>query len=164
MLVSAIVAISANGVIGRENGIPWYLPDDLKWFKKNTLGHHVIMGRKTYETLGRPLPNRTNVVVTRDLFFVASGCVVVHSVDEALRLALDNGEQEAVIIGGGQIYRQTEHYWDKLYLTEVDVELEGDTFFSAINAADWRETFREFHPADERHDYAFTFKILERIS
>ena len=105
MIVSAIVAVAKNNVIGINNGIPWYLPADLKYFKKTTLNHHIIMGRKSYESIGRPLPKRTNVIVTRDPFFMASNCLVVHSVEEGLQLALDNNETEAFIIGGGEIYR-----------------------------------------------------------
>lgn len=163
MLVSAIVATAQNNVIGKDNQIPWYLPADLAWFKRSTLGHHIIMGRNSFHSIGRPLPKRTNIVVTRDPFFQADGVVVAHSVEEALGIAFDNGETEAFIIGGGAIYRETVDLWDKLYLTEVALEVEGDTFFPEINPAEWRETWREAHTPDDKNECAYTFRILERL-
>lgn len=163
MLVSAIVAVAKNGVIGKDNQIPWYLPADLAWFKRVTLGHYVLMGRNCFQSIGRPLPRRTNVVVTRNPFFTADGVLIAHSVEEALNLAYDNGEQEVFIIGGGEIYRQTERLWDKVYLTEVDTEPDGDVFFPELPPETWRETWRESHAPDEKNTVAYTFKILERI-
>lgn len=164
MLVSAIVAAARNLVIGHQNQIPWYLPADLKYFKKVTTGHHVIMGRKSFESIGKPLPNRTNVVITRDLFFVATGCTVVHSLGEALELSEAHGETEAFIIGGGEIYRQSWPYLDRIYLTEVDIEPEeGDVHFPKINEEEWRELSREAHAADEKNAFGYVFRILERI-
>lgn len=163
MLVSAIVAVAKNGVIGKDNQIPWYLPADLAWFKRVTLGHYVLMGRNCFQSIGRPLPRRTNVIITRNPFFAAGGVLIAHSVEEALNLAYDNGEQEVFIIGGGEIYRQTEHLWDKVYLTEVDIEPEGDVFFPGLPPETWRETWRESHAPDEKNTVAYTFKILERI-
>ncbi|MCF8282058.1 MAG: dihydrofolate reductase [Bacteroidales bacterium] len=162
-MVSAIVATARNLVIGHENQIPWYLPADLKYFKKMTTGHHVIMGRKSFQSIGRPLPNRTNVIITRDLFFVATGCTIVHSLEEALELAEANGETEAFIIGGGEIYHKSWPYLDRLYLTEVDTEPEGDVFFPAVNEMEWRELSSEAHPADEKNEFGFVFRILERV-
>ncbi|MCC6724337.1 MAG: dihydrofolate reductase [Saprospiraceae bacterium] len=164
MTVSAIVAIARNFAIGHNNQIPWYLPADLKYFKKMTTGHHVIMGRKSFESIGRPLPNRTNVVITRDPFFVATGCTVVHSLDEALALAQVNGETEAFIIGGGEIYRQSWPYLDRLYLTEVDIEPEADVFFPKVEETEWQELSREAHLADEKNEFPYVFKVLERRS
>lgn len=163
MIVSAIVAAAKNRVIGAQNQIPWYLPADLKYFKKTTLNHHVIMGRNTFASIGRPLPNRTNIIVTRDLFFVAYDCLVVHSVDEALDLAYENGETEAFIIGGGQIYEQSQDYWDKIYLTEVDLEPEGSVYFPVIEPKDWRLTFKEAHKADDKNEMDYIFKVYQRI-
>ena len=120
MKISCIVATAKNNVIGKDNQIPWYLPADLKYFKKITTGHHIIMGRNCFESIGRALPKRTNVIITRDMFYAVSDCLITHSIDEALSLAEANGEEEAFIIGGGQIYEQTAELWDKLYLTEVD--------------------------------------------
>jgi len=163
MIVSAIVAAAKNRVIGMNNQIPWYLPADLKYFKKTTLNHHVIMGRNTFASIGRPLPQRTNIIVTRDLFFIANDCLVVHSVDEALDLAYDNGETEAFIIGGGQIYEQSQDYWDKIYLTEVALEPEGEVFFPKIEPQDWRLTFKEAHKADAKNEMDYIFKVYQRI-
>ena len=163
MKVSAIVAIARNYAIGHNNQIPWYLPADLKYFKKVTTGHHVIMGRKSFESIGRPLPNRTNVVITRDPFFVATGCTVVHSLEEALSLADANGETEAFVIGGGEIYRQSWHYLDRLYLTEVGIEPEGaDVFFPRVDENEWKEVSSEAHELDEKNAFTYVFKVLER--
>jgi dihydrofolate reductase len=162
MIVSAIVAVAKNNVIGIKNQIPWYLPADLKFFKKTTLDHHVIMGRKTFESIGKPLPNRTNVVITRDPFYAATGCMVVHSLDEALALAEKNGENEAFIIGGGQMYEQSWPRLDKIYLTEVDATMLGDVYFPKIDAKEWEEVFWETHPSDEKNQYGYTFRVLER--
>ncbi|MBP7821577.1 MAG: dihydrofolate reductase [Saprospiraceae bacterium] len=161
MTVTAIVAVAKNNVIGHHNQIPWYLPADLKYFKKITSGHHVIMGRKSYQSIGRPLPNRTNVVISRDPFFVSSGCLVVRDVEEALDLCYENEESEAFIIGGGEIYKQTLPYWDKVYLTEVDVEVKGDTYFPELSD-EWLLESAEHHLPDEKNEYAYTFKLYVR--
>lgn len=164
MIVSAIVAVSNNGVIGKDNQIPWYLPADLAYFKRITLGHHVIMGRLSLVSMGRPLPQRTNIVITRDAFFTASGCLVVHSVEEALAIALDAGETEAFILGGGQIYRQSIEYWDRVYLTAVDVDIPGDVFFPELPPAEWKLVRQEPHGPDDKNPFAYNFKVLERVS
>ncbi len=163
MLVSAIVAVAHQNVIGKDNQIPWYLPADLKYFKRTTLEHHVIMGRNSFHSIGRPLPKRTNIVITRDPFFTAEGVLIAHSLEEALEIAHDNGETEAFIIGGGAIYRESSHLWDKIYLTEVDVTVEGDVFFPDINPAEWREISRESHAPDEKNEWAYVFRVLERV-
>lgn len=163
MIVSAIVAVARNGVIGSHNQIPWYLPHDLKYFKRTTLNHHVVMGHHSYLSIGRPLPQRTNIIISRDPYLIVSNCLVAHSIEEALEMALDNGETEVFIIGGGQIYAQSTPYWDRLYLTEVDTAPEGDTFFPTLNAQDWQIVSSEYHPADEKNEYACTVKVLERI-
>ena len=162
MIVSAIVAVAQNGVIGAEGQIPWYLPADLAWFKKTTLGHHIIMGRNSFHSIGRPLPKRTNIVVTRDPFFSAEGVVVAHSIEEALGVAFDNGETEAFIIGGGQIYRESIDLWDKLYLTEVKTAPEGDVHFPETDNSEWNEIWREERPADDKNEFDCTFRVLER--
>ncbi len=164
MTISAIVATAKNGVIGKDNDIPWYLPADLKYFKKVTLNHHIIMGRNCFVSIGRPLPKRTNVIVTRNPYYVASNALIVRSIDEALTIAEENGEEEAFIIGGGQIYEASQEYWDKLYLTEVDLEVEGDIFFPKLDLNEWKLISEEPHQADEKNEYAYTFKVLERIS
>lgn len=164
MLVTAIVATAANRVIGKDNQIPWYLPADLAFFKRTTLDHHIIMGRNCFESIGRPLPKRTNIVITRDPFFTATGVLTARSVEEALGMAFDNEETEAFIIGGGQIYRETMDLWDKIYLTEVNLDVEGDVFFPEINPDEWTETWREERQKDEKNEYDYTFRLLERKS
>ncbi|MFN4080442.1 MAG: type 3 dihydrofolate reductase [Saprospiraceae bacterium] len=162
MIVSAIAAVARNGVIGKDNQIPWYLPADLAWFKRTTLHRHVIMGRKSFESIGRPLPKRVNIVVTRNPFYIADGILALPSVEDALAMARDHGETEAFIIGGGEIYRQSMRYWDRIYLTEVDIESEGDAFFPEIDPNVWREISAEHHAPDEKNPFAYTFKILEK--
>lgn len=163
MIISTIVAVAKDHVIGKDNDIPWYLPADLKYFKKRTLHHHIIMGRKCFESIGRALPKRTNIIVTRNPFFIASNCLVVSSVEEALTIAEDNGETEAFIIGGGQIYELTQKYWDKVYLTEVDLEVEdGEIFFPRLDMEEWKLVSEEAHQADEKNEHDYIFKVLER--
>lgn len=164
MLVSAIVAAARNRVIGKDNQIPWYLSSDLKYFKRTTLGHHVIMGRKSFESIGRPLPKRTNIIITRAPYYAASGCLVARSLPEALSIAHANGETEAFIIGGGEIYALSLPLLDKLYLTEVDAAPEGDVFFPELDFPEWELISSESHPADDKNDHAYTFKVYERIS
>lgn len=163
MIVSCIVAIANNRVIGKDNDIPWYLPADLQYFKKITLGHTVIMGRNCYLSIGRPLPKRTNIIITRDPFFISSSCLVARSIAEALKLAYDQGETEAFIIGGGQIYEQTKDIWTKLYLTEVDLKVDGDVFFPALNMHDWKLLYEEKHIKDIKNEYDYTFKTYKKI-
>ncbi len=163
MIVSAIVATAKNNVIGKENGIPWHLPDDLKYFKRTTLNHHIIMGRKSYESIGRPLPKRTNIIVTRDPFYTVSNCLVAHSVEEALTLALDNSEEEAFIVGGGEIYTQALPFVERLYLTEIDLEVEGTVHFPELNMDEWKLISSEAHKADEKNEHDYVFKVLERV-
>lgn len=163
-MISIIVARAKNGVIGSQNDLPWYLPDDLKRFKELTTGHVVIMGRKTYESilkrLGKPLPNRRNIVITRDAAFVADGAEIVHSLDEALEVT---GDQEVFIIGGAQIYELALPRIDRLYITEINAEIDGDVYFPTIVAEEWQEIARQPHPQDEKHSYAFDFVSYQRI-
>lgn len=166
MKVSLIVAVSENGVIGKDNDLIWHLPKDMRFFKNTTMGHHVIMGRKNFESIPhkfRPLPNRTNVVITRQTTYKADGCMVVNSVDDALQIAKHNGEEEAFIIGGGQIYKLAleASLVDKVYLTKVHHSFEGDTFFPELNK-DWKEISRIQNQADEKHLYSFDFITLEK--
>ncbi len=163
MIVSAIVAVSIDGVIGNDNMLPWHLPADLKYFKRKTLDHHVIMGKNTFYSIGRPLPKRSNVVLTRDPFFVADGIYVAHSVYEALEIAYEAGEEEVFVIGGAQVYRTALDYFDKIYLTRVDVSVVGDTYFPEILPSQWKLTSEIKHEADDKNDYAYTFCTYERI-
>lgn len=163
MIISAIVAVSKNGVIGKGNDIPWYLSADLKYFKRQTLRHHIIMGRKTFQSIGRPLPKRTNVVITRDPFFIASNCLIANSLEKALAIALDNSEEETFIIGGGQIYELSFPYLDRIYYTEVNVEIsDGEVFFPEIKPEEWMLASENPHRADEKNEYDYNFKIFER--
>ena len=164
MIISTIVAVAKNNVIGKDNDIPWYLPADLKYFKKVTSGHHIIMGRKCFESIGRPLPKRTNIIITRNPFFVATNCLVTNSVEDALRIARDNGETEAFIIGGGQIYEMTQDYWDRVYLTEVDLEVDGDVYFPALDESTWDLVRTEAHQADDKNEHNYIFKTYERTT
>lgn len=163
MVISAIVAVAKNNIIGKDNDIPWYLPADLKYFKKQTLDHHIIMGRKSFESIGRPLPKRTNIIVTRNPFFIASNCLVTNSVEKALSIAKDNGETEAFIIGGAQIYDLSKDLWDRLYLTEVDLEVEGDVAFPKLNMEEWTLVSEKAQQADEKNKHDYIFKIYERV-
>jgi dihydrofolate reductase len=163
MTISCIVAVARHNVIGKNNEIPWYLPADLAYFKKTTLNHCIIMGRSCFDSIGRPLPNRTNIIITRDPFFIASQCLVAHSIGEALAIAQQQGDDEIFIIGGGQIYEQTQDLWQKIYLTEVDLEVEGDTFFPEIDQKMWQLLSEESHEKNEKNPFNYTFKILEKI-
>lgn len=165
MIISLIAAITKNHVIGKNNALPWHLPDDMKYFMQTTKGHHVIMGRKNYESLPekfRPLPNRTNIVITRQRNFKAPQCMVVHSIEEGIEIARKNGEAELFIIGGAAIYQQAMPQTQRMYLTEIDATLEGDTHFPGFVKSEWREVSRRHHSADERHAYAFDFVVYER--
>ncbi len=162
MIISAIVACAENRIIGKDNDLPWRLPGDLKWFKNKTINRHIIMGRKSFESIPKPLPNRVNIVVTRDKSYYHSGAVIVHSIDEALAFAHKEGEDEVFILGGGNVYKQTLDLWDKLYLTEVHASPEGDTHFPEVDFDKFYLSFEEKHKADERNMYDYTFKILKR--
>ena len=164
MLISAIAAISSNRVIGKDNQIPWYLPADLKFFMQTTQHHHVLMGRKNYQSIGKPLPRRTNVIITRDPFFVSTGCVVVHSIEEALQVAYENEEQEAFIIGGGQIYEQAMPFVNKIYLSEIDLKIDGDVFFPELDPEEWSMDSEEFRAPDEKNMHAFTIRVYNRLA
>ena len=158
---SLIVARARNGGIGRDNEIPWHLPADLAHFKRTTLGHPVIMGRRTWESIGRALPGRRNLVVSRTPGFVAAGAEVVGSLSEAWKAVA--GEAEAFVIGGAQLYAEALASADRIYLTEVEGEPAGDTFFPALDARGWRETPLGEHPADGRNPHAVRFLLLERV-
>lgn len=168
MKLAIIVAAAKNGVIGNNNQLPWHLPQDLKYFKSATLGKPVIMGRKTYESIGRPLPGRTNIVVTRSADWRADGVVVVNSLEQALDQARTviaasaTPASEAMIIGGAEIYRSALPLVDKVYLTRVEVEIEGDAFFPALPAADWQLV--SAMPGDAEAGLAHQFLVYERAA
>lgn len=165
--ISLIVAVAENGVIGAKGGLPWRLSSDLKTFRRLTMGKPIIMGRKTFQTLKRPLDGRDNIVVTRDPTFEVAGVSVVDSVADALilarMLARTRGEDEVMIIGGAEIYRHALARADRIYWTEVHAHPEGDTHFPALDTGEWREVSRQVLPKGEKDDHAATLKILERI-
>jgi len=162
MTVSMIVAVSSNGVIGRDGGLPWYLPADLKHFKRTTMGHHLIIGRRTWEELGKPLPGRTMVIVTRSRQFAPDGATVVGSLEQALELTA--ADDEPFIGGGAQIYRLAlaRDLVDRIYLTRIHAEVEGDTFLPEIDFANWGLVSDEDYEADEKNEYPYSFLIYER--
>jgi len=165
MTISMIAALARNGTIGKANDLPWHLPDDMKYFMNTTKGHHVIMGRKNYESLPekfRPLPNRTSIVVTRQRDYKAHGCTVVHQLEDGIKMAEKNGEGELFIIGGSEIYKLAMPFADKLYLTEIEADVEGDTFFPFYKKESWQEIFRQHHNVDDRHQFAFDFVIYKK--
>jgi dihydrofolate reductase len=165
MVISIIAAVAKNGVIGKANDLPWRLPDDMKFFMETTSGHHVIMGRKNYDSLPpkfKPLANRTNIVVTRQKDFTANGCVVVHDLNDGIQLAKKGGEKELFVMGGAEIYKVALPITDILYLTEIETEIEGDTFFPEWNKNEWKEISRLHHPADAKHKYAFDFVVYKK--
>lgn len=162
--ISLIAAMTRQRVIGIENRLPWKLPADMKWFRQHTLGKPVIMGRKTYESFGaRPLPERLNVVVTRDVTYSPAAhenLRIAHSIEEAIRTSGD--VEEVMIIGGASFYEQTLPMADRLYLTQVDAEIKGDAWFPAWQAADWQCIEQHEYAVDERNSYAMRFEILDR--
>ena len=164
MIVSLIVAMDERGGIGKGNRLPWRLSADLKRFRELTMGHHIVMGRKTFESIGRALPGRQTIIITRNRELKVEGCSIAHSVDEALRLAEGRGETEAFICGGAEIYAQTIERADRLYLTEVHAKVDADIFFPAWDRSLWREAQSEDYPADEKNQYPTTFRLLEKAA
>ena len=162
MTVSLIVAVSSNGVIGRGGDLPWYLPADLKHFKRTTMGHHLIIGRRTWEEVGKPLPGRTMVVVTRIRRLAPEGAQVVRSVEQALELAA--ADDEPFIVGGSQIYTiaLARDLVDRIYLTRIHAEVEGDAFFPEFDLDDWELISEEHHGADEKNEFPYSFLVYER--
>ncbi|WP_316785334.1 dihydrofolate reductase [Pedobacter frigiditerrae] len=158
--LSIVVAISENKAIGKDNQLLWHLPADLKHFKEITSGHTIIMGRKTYDSIGRPLPNRRNIVITRKADLQIENVEVVNSLEEAISLC--KNEEEVFIIGGAEIYKNSISLSNRIYLTTVHKEYEADVFFPKINADEWVETYQEYHGPDEKNSVAYTFSTLER--
>lgn len=158
-MISLIAALAADRIIGMENAMPWDLPADLAWFKRNTLKKPVIMGRLTFESIGRPLPGRLNIVVSSQPG-ITEGATWVTSLDAALQAAGD--AEEIMVIGGGRVYEQMLKRADRLYLTHIDAEVEGDTQFPDYEPDEWQSTFSEFHDADEQNSHSYCFEILDR--
>jgi dihydrofolate reductase len=160
-MISIIVAASTNNVIGKQGELPWRLSNDLRRFKKITMGYPIVMGRLTYESIGRPLPGRQNIVITRQRGYVAEGCDVVTSTEAAILIAGDAAE--VMIIGGGEIYSLFLPLADRIYLTRVLAHIEGDAHFASLDQDEWHRTSGERHSADEDHDFDFTFEIWDRV-
>lgn len=163
MIISAIAAMSSNRIIGHQGDLPWHQPRDMRYFKETTMGHHVIMGRTNFASMNyRPLRGRTNIVLSRDPFFITSSAVVMHSIEEAISHAFEAGEEEVFIIGGGQIYSQSMHLVDKIYLTEVITELPGDTYFPELDPNEWNILSSQYFDADEKNEFPMRFDVLLR--
>lgn len=158
MKISLIAALAANRAIGRDNQLAWHLPQDLQHFKRLTLGHHIIMGRKTFESIGRPLPGRTTVIVTRQSDYAVAGCLVAHDLQQALQLC--HGQDEVLIAGGAQIYAQALPLADRLYLTELAIAVDGDAFFPEFDRTHWQLTVKE---TQEGPDFAYAFCQYDRV-
>jgi len=159
-MITVIAAVAENNALGKENQLLWHLPDDFKRFKTLTSGHFIIMGRKTFESFPKPLPNRTHVIISRQAKYQPEGCIVVNSLEQAIEACPKT--EEVFIIGGGEIYRQSIAVADKLDLTKVHATFEADTHFPEIDLSQWQLVFEEYHPKDERHDFAFTFQTYSR--
>lgn len=163
--IAAIVAIDQNRVIGKNNDIPWRLPADLRYFKRRTVGSPIIMGRKNYESIGRPLPKRTNIIITRNKDYKVEGCEVVHSIEAALELGKSLKTEWIFIIGGEDIYAQTMEQWDRLYLTQVDTKVEGgDRFFPKIDTTNWELVQKEAHEKDAKNPHDYTFLVYDKVT
>lgn len=164
-MISVIVALDENNVIGKDNALIWHLPADMKFFKDKTTGHCIITGRKNYESIPlkfRPLPNRTNIIITRQADYNAPGAIVVDSIDSALEKARQCGDEEIFIIGGAEIFRQSMHLVDRLYVTHIYHSFEGDVFFPEINMDEWKETERKKGIVDEKNVYQHDFIVYDR--
>jgi dihydrofolate reductase len=163
MRLSLIAAVSDNGIIGRRQDLPWRLSADLQRFKSLTMGHHILMGRKTFASIGRPLPGRTLIVVSRQPTFDAENVQVATSLFDAIEFARQAGDSEAFVIGGGEVYRQAIDVVDRMYLTRVHASIDGDVFFPPVIFDDWQLVAEQHHDADEKNEYDTTFQIYDRI-
>ena len=162
MIISQIVAVSENQVIGKENALPWHMPDDMAYFKNTTWGHHIVTGRKNYEAEGEALPGRVNIVLTRKENYHIPDGIVAHRLEDAVAIAREAGEEELFIVGGAEIYNLAMEITDRIYLTRIHATMEGDTFYPPLNMDNWEEVSREAHPIDQRNPYAYDFIIYER--
>ncbi|MCP4460378.1 MAG: dihydrofolate reductase [Cytophagales bacterium] len=165
MLISMIAAMGSNRVIGKDNDIPWHLPDDFKFFKDTTKSHYVIMGRKNWESLPaklQPLPNRTNIVITRQADYKAPGAIIVPTLNAAMKIAKEAKEEEAFVIGGGEIYRMALETSNRIYLTEINEDFDGQVTFPEFDKTEWKETSRVHHGTDDQHEFEFDFVTYEK--
>lgn len=159
--ISMIAAVSENNGLGKDNQLVWHLPDDFKRFKQLTTGHHIIMGRKTFESFPKPLPNRTHIIITRNKKYRADNCLVAYTLEEALRLA--NSDTNPFIIGGGEVYHLALPVAHEIELTRVHTNVEADAFFPEIHESDWQLVEEVYHPRDQKHEYDFTYQTFKRI-
>jgi dihydrofolate reductase len=165
MILSLIAAVGKNGIIGSNGDLPWHLPADMKFFSKTTRGHHVLMGRKNFESIPakfRPLPGRPNIIVTRNSEYTADGAHVVSSIDAGISYAKHRGEEELFIIGGGEIYQQTIDQAERMYLTHVNAQPEGETHFPSFDPEEWNKEEILYHPKDDIHNYSFQICVYTR--
>ncbi|ARS35922.1 dihydrofolate reductase [Pontibacter actiniarum] len=160
-MISIVVAAAENNVIGKDNDLIWYLPADLKHFKSLTMGHPMLMGRKTYESIGKPLPGRTSIVITSQKDYEAAGCIVVHSLEEAIKRGLEL-DTDMSVIGGARIYSQALPFTDKVFLTRVHASFDGDVYFPELPEDEWQVVEQEHHGPDDKNKYSYTFLTLER--
>lgn len=163
MRISSIVAVSENLAIGIDNDLPWHMPADLRFFKETTRGHHVLMGRKSFDSIGRPLPGRTNIIITRNKAFHHSGVLVAHSIVDGIRIAQKSKVDELFILGGSNIYFQTQDLWDRVYVTKIKTHIENATaFFPEMNLDEWVLTGEEKHQADSENPFDYSFCTYDR--
>lgn len=162
-MISLLVAMDQNRVIGKDNQLPWHLPADLQYFKKVTMGKPIVMGRKTFDSIGRVLPGRENVIVTRNRAYTNSDCTILHSIDEVKQFA-DASNQEVFIIGGAEIFKAILSEADRLYITKIHAQFEGDTYFPLVDEKEWRQVSAIAGTVDEKNKYAHDFIIFERVS
>jgi dihydrofolate reductase len=160
-MITIIAAIGEKNELGKDNQLIWHLPDDFKRFKSITTGHFIIMGRKTFESFPKPLPNRTHIIITRKKDYFYEDCIIVENIEKALQVC--NNEEEVFIIGGGEIYKQTIDFADKLEITKVHYSFDADTFFPEIDLNNWKLIFEEYHPKDEKHLFDFTYYTYIKI-
>ncbi|MHC2993313.1 dihydrofolate reductase [Pontibacter sp. HJ8] len=161
-MIAIVVAIADNHVIGKDNQLIWHLPADLRHFKQKTMGHPMIMGRKTFDSIGKPLPGRTTIIVTRQQNFEAAGCLVAHTVQEAIDMGRELDTEQVSIVGGAEIYKQAMPFVDTLYLTRVHHTFEGDTYFPELPEKEWQQISAEHHESDEKNRYSYSFIELRR--
>lgn len=160
MRLSIITAMAANRVIGIENRLPWHLPEDLQHFKTLTMGHHIVMGRKTYDSIGKPLPGRTTVIITRNMDYAVPGCIAVNSIDAALTVC--HGDSEVFFVGGAELYAQALHIAHRIYLTEIKRDFPGDAYFPPFDPSQWDEVSREKHTTTNSEPYDYHFVVYDR--
>lgn len=161
-MISLLVAMDQNRLIGRNNQLPWHLPEDLRYFKKTTMGHTIVMGRKTFESIGKPLPGRENMVMSRNRNFQPEGCVVIHSWEPVMERNSRNPDQEIFVIGGQRLFEQAIAFADRMYITEIDEQFEGDTFFPAFDPSEWQLISKTKGKKDDQNPYDYSFCVYER--